>query len=65
VFYPQTEEVVDLHVGLHVQPTPDSLLRLWFAVKPSAAPVSLPEPTVLPFARTGFAVTEWGVIVLD
>lgn len=65
IFFPQTEEVVDLHVGLQVEPAPDSLLRIWFAVQPTAAPVSLPAPQILPFDRVGFAVTEWGVIVLD
>ena len=64
LFYPQDEAMVDQHVGLHVEPAPDSLLRLWFAVQPAAAPVSLPEPDAIPFVRSGFAVTEWGVIVL-
>jgi len=65
LFYPQTEEIVDFHVGLHVEPAPDSLLRLWFAVQPAETPLSLPEPTILPFVRSGFSVTEWGVIVLN
>ncbi len=65
LFYPQTEEIVDQHVGLQVEPTPDSLLRLWFAVQPVVVPVVLATPEVVPFNRLGFAVTEWGVIVLD
>lgn len=45
---------------LKITPEPDSMLRVFMAVKPLEAPVDLPEQELVPFVRTGFAVVEWG-----
>ncbi len=54
---------VDAKVGLDIHPAPDSVFRLWFAISPADAPVSLPEPEVAPMVRQGFTAVEWGVIL--
>lgn len=45
---------------LHVNPAPDSMLRVYMAYKPLTTPVSIPEQTFTPFERNGFTVVEWG-----
>lgn len=64
-FYPQYDDLISQHVGLKVQPAPDSVLRLWFVVVPSDAPAFPEAPVIAPFERSGFAVVEWGVIISD
>jgi hypothetical protein len=59
VLYPQDPELVST---LTIDPAPDSILRMILVIRPLAAPVSLPEPLVEPFDRTGFTVVEWGVL---
>jgi hypothetical protein len=45
---------------LHVSPKPDSILRVFMAYIPLDEFVNIPEQRLEPFARTGFAVIEWG-----
>ncbi len=45
---------------LTVTPKPDSILRVFMVYKAIDAPVEIPEPTLKPFERKGFAVIEWG-----
>ena len=45
---------------LTVTPKPDSVLRVFMVYKAIDAPVDIPEPTLKPFERKGFAVIEWG-----
>ena len=55
----QNEAYAD-HAELDIQPTPDSLLRVFMAWKPLEQPVEI-EPQILPaFTREGFTVVEWG-----
>ena len=48
------------HAGLTITPAPDSLLRVFMAWQPLAAPAEIPEQELPAFERTGFAVVEWG-----
>ncbi|KAF5034104.1 hypothetical protein DSECCO2_599650 [anaerobic digester metagenome] len=45
---------------LAVSPTPDSVLRVHMVFKAVDAPIEIPEQTLTPFKRKGFAVVEWG-----
>ena len=49
---------------LKIDPEPDSVLRVFMAVKPLDAPVSIREQNMEPFERTGFCVVEWGGAVV-
>jgi len=64
-FYPQYEPLVSQQVGLKLAPEPDSLLRIWFVIVPVDEPAEIEEPEIKPFARTGFTVVEWGVVVAN
>ena len=56
--YPQDPEVVTI---LNITPAPQNLLRYHFVVRPLTQPISIPQPTIVPFVRDGFTVVEWGV----
>ena len=45
---------------LQIQPSPDSLLRVFMAYYPSDTPVSIAPQTFESFVRSGFTVVEWG-----
>lgn len=45
---------------LTVTPTPDTLLRVFMAWRPTDSPILLPAQTLTAPARTGFTVVEWG-----
>ena len=45
---------------LTVVPKPDSVLRVHMVYKAVSEPVEIPEQKLVPFARSGFAVVEWG-----
>ena len=47
-------------VQLDITPQPDSLLRVFMAYRKLDKPVSVPEQTITPFERRGFAAVEWG-----
>ncbi len=60
--YPQMKEQIEKMALLHISENPDSILRLFYAVVPSAnGNEKLIEPTIPHFEREGFVVTEWGV----
>ncbi len=61
--FPMLGADVDAKVDLDIHPAPESVFRLWFAIRPADAPVSLPEPEVAPMVRQGFTAVEWGVII--
>ena len=55
----QTDAYTDA-ARLHIDPAPDSLLRVFMAWMPLDAPVDI-EPQELPaFERRGFVAVEWG-----
>ena len=45
---------------LQITPEPDSILRVFMVFRPLNEPIDLPEQTLTPFEREGFAVIEWG-----
>ena len=55
----QTEAYTEGAV-LDIQPSPDSLLRVFMAYYSSDKAVELEAQTFAPFERVGFAVVEWG-----
>ena len=55
----QSEAYTDA-AKLDIDPTPDSLLRVFRAWKPLSKPQTIEPQTFTPFARDGFTVVEWG-----
>ena len=45
---------------LSVTPRPDSVLRVFMAYRPLAAPIVVPPQELTPFVRKGFTLVEWG-----
>ena len=45
---------------LSIDPTPDTLLRVFMAWKPLESPVEIPTQNLIAPERTGFTVVEWG-----
>ena len=45
---------------LTVTPEPDSVLRVFMAYRPMAAPIVVPPQELTPFVRRGFTLVEWG-----
>lgn len=63
--YPQTSDVIDRVIELQISKMPDHLLRLFYVVEglknfPQTQP---PIPDIDIFNRSGYFVTEWGVIL--
>ncbi|NTW57162.1 MAG: hypothetical protein HGB20_08995 [Chlorobiaceae bacterium] len=56
-------EVVEDQLGLHIQPAPQSLLRIILSFTPSEYLVKLAEPETPRFRRKGFTAVEWGGIL--
>lgn len=62
--YPQYSEQIDAAVQLEFSVRPDSLIRLVYAVRGlEDQGLTLLEPVIPTFTRTGFTVVEWGVIL--
>ena len=59
VYFEQTAER-EAECPLDVTPAPDSTLRVIIHVKAVDAPIEIPEQTLEPFERSGFALVEWG-----
>ena len=55
----QTENY-EQNAPLHINPAPDSMLRIYMAYKPLTSPVNIEPQTFEPFERNGFTVVEWG-----
>ena len=55
----QSERYTDT-AKLDIDPTPDSVLRVFMAWKPLHRPQNIEPQTFTPFARDGFTVVEWG-----
>ena len=55
----QSERYTDT-AKLDIDPTPDSVLRVFMAWKPLGRPQTIEPQTFTPFARDGFTVVEWG-----
>ena len=59
----QTENY-EQNAPLHINPAPDSMLRVYMAYKPLTSPVNIEPQTFEPFEREGFTVVEWGGCVV-
>ena len=55
----QSEAYTDA-AKLDIDPTPDSVLRVFMAWKPLHRPQTIEPQTFAPFERNGFTVVEWG-----
>ena len=55
----QSEHYTDT-AKLDIDPTPDSVLRVFMAWKPLSRAQNIEPQTFTPFARDGFTVVEWG-----
>ena len=51
---------IDKYAPLTVQPTPDSVIRVFFDYKGLDSNVSVPEQKLVKAERHGFSVVEWG-----
>ncbi len=60
VMYPQSQDLVDELMPLHISEDPDSILRLWFLFEKADPERTVTEPDVSSFSRNGFSVVEWG-----
>lgn len=59
---PQLTDTVDKAMPVTIYPQPDNLFRLWFTFEKNGTPAG--APTVDPLIRDGFAVVEWGGVLL-
>ena len=46
--------------ALHIEPEPDSIIRVFMAYQALEKPVDVPEPVLKAVPREGFTVVEWG-----
>ncbi|MCK4694710.1 MAG: hypothetical protein KAT74_03055, partial [Candidatus Cloacimonetes bacterium] len=61
--YPQYNKQLDPLIQLNFSKQPDSILRLtYFVEKLHSKEIELVKPEIPSFERTGFVVTEWGLI---
>lgn len=61
--YPQYNKQLDPLIQLNFSKQPDSILRLtYFVKKLNSNETELERPEIPSFERTGFVVTEWGLI---
>jgi len=61
--YPQYNRTLDKMVQLKFSKSPESLIRLIYCIKGlESSKFILNEPKIPTFKRTGFTVTEWGVV---
>ncbi|MFZ2338854.1 MAG: hypothetical protein WAW07_03920 [Bacteroidales bacterium] len=64
--YPQEKKIIDNVITLEITDTPDSVLRLFYLIRgtdsATNSKIIAPEDNI-PFIRTGFCVTEWGVVL--
>ena len=60
----QTENYEQI-APLHINPAPDSMLRVYMAYKPLTNPVDIEPQTFESFERKGFSVVEWGGCMIN
>ena len=70
--YPQLNAVVDKAMPINFSTTPDTLLRIWFVFESCDGSGNtgntnheIVVPTVVPVARKGFTVIEWGGVLWE
>ena len=55
-----TEEEIDGQMGLSIEPSPDSTIRVWMAFEGLDAPLDIEEQQLVAPERAGFIAVEWG-----
>lgn len=65
--YPQTNKEIDQAISINFSTSPDNIMRLFYLIKgfDNKPAQELEEPVIPGFERTGFHVTEWGVLLFD
>ena len=64
IIYPQFADEIGKVIRLKFSESPDNILRLFYIIKGTTnKDQMLTAPTIPQFKRTGFVVTEWGVIL--
>lgn len=61
--YPQYTDTIDKAMPVSVSPKPDTYNRIWFVFIKDGQPENDAVP--VPFERNGFAVVEWGGLILE
>ncbi len=62
--YPQYNRELEEIIKFEFSQQPANLIRLMYSIRGlSDGSLNLQEPVIPPFAREGFTVTEWGVIL--
>lgn len=63
--YPQTNVQIDQAISINYSTSPDKIMRLFYLVKgfDNEPVIELEKPIIPTFERTGFYVTEWGVLL--
>ena len=64
--YPQTSDIIGKVINLNFSKDPDNLLRLFYVIKKfkDMPQLELKEPIIdSQFNRSGYFVTEWGVVL--
>ncbi len=54
------QELYTDNAALDINPTPDSVLRIFMVYQPLEDYIEVEEPRIEPFKRVGFTVIEWG-----
>ncbi len=54
------EEEYTEKAKLDIEPTPDTIIRIFMVYTPLEAPVEVKEQELMPHTRSGFTVVEWG-----
>jgi hypothetical protein len=64
IIYPELSEDIDKVIQLKFSIKPDKVLRLFYVIKGTEGPNKKLDTPMLPkFERSGFVVTEWGVVM--
>jgi len=64
IVYPQVADDIGKVIRLKISESPDKMLRLFYVIKGTTETNhKLTVPTIPQFKRTGFFVTEWGVVI--
>ncbi len=64
IIYPELSEDIDKVIQLKFSVKPDKVLRLFYVIKGTEdANLKLDAPILPKFERSGFVVTEWGVVM--
>lgn len=62
--YPQTKDIIDQVIQLDISKQPDNILRLFYVIKGhNQLQTGITAPAIASFAREGYFVTEWGVVL--